>query len=105
MELLPKKFTQGEFTYTQLVNKSPYYIYEQASVSDDPAYEVIVATQNEAGERFGKMYPKRETYPPAESWGKNGFTFSDRGQAGDFLSNLMIMRERAKKGRLTSQKV
>ena len=81
---LPTRFSRGEFTYQQIAREGGWAIYEQIwhGKSDaQPCYEVIRIRRSSARQIAGVTLAPAEMYPPPESWGKYGFTFTDKDAA------------------------
>src|SRR6516225_71961 len=81
---LPTRFTRGDFTYRQIAREGMWAIYEQiwnGSSNAKPCYEVIRIRRSSARQIAGVTLAPAEMYPPPESWGKYGFTFTDKDAA------------------------
>jgi len=81
---LPTRFSRREFTYRQIARKGIWAIYEQiwnGSSNANPCYEVIRIRRSSARQIGGVKLAAAEMYPPPESWGKYGFTFTDKDAA------------------------
>ena len=81
---LPTRFSRGEFTYRQIAREGMWAIYEQiwnGSSNAKPCYEVIRIRRSSARQIGGVTLAPAEMYPPSESWGKYGFTFTDKDAA------------------------
>ena len=84
VRLLPTRFSRGEFTYRQIAREGMWAIYEQtwSGCNDaEPCYEVIRIRRSPARQIAGVTLAPAEGYPPPESWGKYGFTFTDKDAA------------------------
>jgi hypothetical protein len=78
----------GGFTMRLIERKGQWAIYGQWKGGKCGDYEVIRIKVREAEDIHGKPYPKREVYPPSESWGTDGFTFMDLESARIRLAQL-----------------
>lgn len=54
----------------------------------DGAWEVFRIQITDAGELFGKMYPKREVYPCNEDFGKTAWCYLDENLARQRYSKI-----------------
>jgi hypothetical protein len=87
-EPIATSFKRGGFAYRQIAREEDVAIYEQrlieldGELSENRAYEVV-RIQWQKAHTFpnGKSYPAREAYPPSESWGTSGWTFTDKDRA------------------------
>ena len=81
---LPTRFSRGEFTYRQIAREGMWAIYEQiwnGNSNAKPCYELIRIRRSSARQIAGVTLAPAEMYPPSESWGKYGFTFTDKDAA------------------------
>jgi hypothetical protein len=95
-EPLATTFKHDGFNYRQIAHEGDFAIYEQrwirrdGELSENVAFEVIRIQRHEATTfPNGDVYPAREGYPPSESWGVVGFTFTDQDAAFGRLKVLM----------------
>lgn len=73
MRALPTTFKRHGFTYTQVVNLHPAYVYEQRKGSR-VWYEAIKARKTGARELNGRALEAAWQFPKSEDWGAHGFT-------------------------------
>jgi hypothetical protein len=81
---LPKEFRRDGFTYRQIAREGDAAIYEQTwSGFADPGvcFEVIRIRRREGFQIDGRFVEPAEVYPTSESWGVDGFTFTDKDAA------------------------
>jgi hypothetical protein len=81
---LPKEFWRDGFTYRQIAREGDVAIYEQAwSGCSNPSvcYEVVRIRRREGFQIDGRFVEPAEVYPTSESWGVDGFTFTDKEAA------------------------
>jgi hypothetical protein len=80
---LPAVIRKGGFELTMIKRVGRVAIYRQHLPGGNPdhdAYEVILAQVRNTDHRRQPVEPY-EGYPPAESWGKKGWTFSSLAKA------------------------
>jgi len=90
MTLLPTVIHKAGFELTMIKRVGRVSIYRQHLPGGNPdhdAYEVIVAQVRNTNHR-GQPVDPYEGYPAAESWGKEGWTFTDRPKAVQKLTQL-----------------
>lgn len=81
MKRLPTTLTIGEFTHEQIQRDDRFAIYsQQREGSESVNYEVIRIQTHEDGripngDGTFRDIESGETYPKANSWGRNGWTF------------------------------
>jgi hypothetical protein len=88
---LPTRFSRGEFTCRQIAREGMWAIYEQTwngTRDAAPCYEVIRIRCSPARQIAGVTLAPAEMYPPSESWGKYGFTLTDKDAAFAKLREL-----------------
>lgn len=69
------EYKKNGFSYTILKRKGQVALAHGISTTSE-TWEVIHIRQNEAGERFGKMFEASESPPGNNEWGSRGFTCS-----------------------------
>lgn len=90
MERLKTFFTKNGYTYRQIDRTEHAAIYQQSTGKETYGYEVIEIEVLEPGERFGKMYPERENYPPSEKWGTLGWTVGTIERANQLMQEIEL---------------
>lgn len=94
MKLLPTKLTIGEFTHEQIQRDDRFAIYSQVREgSNHVNYEVIrIQSHGDGkipnGDGTFREVEAGETYPKANSWGRNGWTFSSLPEAQERFFQL-----------------
>jgi hypothetical protein len=81
---LPTRFQRDGFDYRQIAREGDVAIYEQAwSGCSNPSvcYEVVRIRRREGFQIDGRFVEPAEVYPTSESWGVDGFTFTDKAAA------------------------
>jgi hypothetical protein len=88
---LPKQFRRDGFNYRQIVRDEDGAVYEQiwnACQNPDVTYEVIRIRRREGFEIHHRFVEPAEIYPNSESWGTDGFTFTDKDAAFERLREV-----------------
>lgn len=85
--VLPTKFSEKGFTYTQIKRKGNKAIYEQ-NLRGSKSFEVIFINRHEKYEIAGNEIPASETYPSSSSWGTYGWTYMSLDEAIKKYNNL-----------------
>ena len=88
---LPKQFRHDGFTYRQIAREGDAAIYEQTwNGCENPSvsWEVIRVRRREGFRINGRFVEAAEVYPRSESWGVDGFTFTDKDTAFAKLRQL-----------------
>lgn len=81
---LPSHFWHDGFEYRQIAREGDAAIYEQRwGGCADPSvcYEVIRIRRREGFQIGARLVEAAEVYPASESWGTDGFTFTDKDAA------------------------
>ncbi len=81
---LPTQFRRDGFDYRQIAREGNAGIYEQTCGGcADPSvcYEVIRIRRRQGFEIGVRFVEPAEVYPPSESWGVGGWTFTDKDAA------------------------
>jgi hypothetical protein len=81
---LPTQFRHGGFEYRQIARERDAAIYEQSCAGcADPSvcYEVVRIRRREGFQIGARLVEAGEVYPASESWGTDGFTFTDKDAA------------------------
>lgn len=65
----------------RLVKREGLKVIVERTWKEFVGYEVAVLEVLPAGERFGKVYPDRENYPPTSAWGSRGWSYTTREDA------------------------
>ena len=81
---LPKGFSHNGFQYRQIARERGAAIYEQrcsGCAESSVSYEVVRVRRREGFQITGRFVEPAETYPKAEAWGIDGFTFTDKDSA------------------------
>lgn len=81
---LPTKFSRDGFDYRQVAREGDAAIYEQTwSGCPNPSvcHEVIRIHRREGFQIDGRFVEPAEAYPHSDSWGVDGFTFTDKDTA------------------------
>lgn len=48
------------------------------------SFEVVIVRQRGERQAFGRTLPASESLPPSEAWGREGWTFTNRGRTTVF---------------------
>jgi hypothetical protein len=89
---LPTRFRHDGFKYRQIARERDAAIYEQTwSGCPEPSasYEVIRIRRRDGFQIDGRFVRAAEIYPKPETWGIDGFTFTDRDAAFAKLRELV----------------
>ena len=81
---LPTRFRHNGFDYRQITREGDAAIYEQrwtGCVEPSIAYEVIRIRRRDGFQIGGRFVEPAEVYPKSESWGVDGFTFTNKEAA------------------------
>jgi hypothetical protein len=81
---LPTRFRHCGFDYQQIARERDAAIYEQRwGGCADPSvcYEVVRIRRREGFQIGARLVEAGEVYPASESWGTDGFTFTDKDAA------------------------
>jgi hypothetical protein len=81
---LPIQFRRDGFNYRQIARERDAAIYEQTWSGRSNAsvcYEVIRIRRREGFQIDGRFVEPAEVYPKSETWGVDGFTFTDKDAA------------------------
>ena len=81
---LPKEFQRNGFSYRLIAREGNAAIYEQSwsgSRNRSVCYEVIRIRRREGFQIDSRFVEPSEVYPKSESWGADGFTFTDWNKA------------------------
>lgn len=82
MRAIEPEFTSKGFTFKLLKRSGMVCLFAKTHPEiRDEKFEVVVLNVFPEMERYGKLLPEREAMPPSESWGKSGWSFSDRQAA------------------------
>ena len=90
-KLLPKEFRHDGFTYRQIARQGNAAIYEQTwNGCSNPSvcYEVVRIRRREGFQVGDRFVEPAEIYPNSETWGTDGFTFTDKDAAFAKLREL-----------------
>lgn len=91
MKPLDTQFTSRGFTHTLIERHSNVALYaRQRAGSQVKHYEVIRVKSHNGFTLGGVTVPPAETYPGAESWGTDGFTFNDLESAREKFQTLRL---------------
>jgi len=88
---LPREFRRDGFTYRQIAREGDAAIYEQTwngCLNPSASYEVIRVRRRDGFQIEGRFVEPAEVYPPSESWGIDGFTFTNKDAAFARLRDL-----------------
>jgi hypothetical protein len=88
---LPKEFRHDGFTYRQIARQGNAAIYEQTwNGCSNPSvcYEVVRIRRREGFQVGDRFVEPAEIYPNSETWGTDGFTFTDKDAAFAKLREL-----------------
>jgi hypothetical protein len=89
MKPLPKTFKSGGFHFKQLMREGNVALFAKAKPHfTRESYEVVVVQQRPGGVFKGKPFPPHESMPPSESWGRLGWSYSDKESATRRFSQL-----------------
>jgi hypothetical protein len=83
-KLLPTQFRHNGFEYQQIARERDAAIYEQrwgGCVDPSVCYEVVRIRRREGFQIGARLVEAGEVYPASESWGTDGFTFTDKDAA------------------------
>ena len=99
MNKLPDKFTKRGFTFTLIRRSEHAAIYSQqwnGNKNASIAYEVIRPRIQDTRLIDGKWQASEpyETYPSSETWGQNGWTFTNEDDAISKFASLCKPRTR-----------
>ena len=88
---LSKEFRRDGCDYRQIAREGNAAIYEQrwtGCAEPSVCYEVVRIRRREGFQIANKFVEPAEVYPRSESWGVDGFTFTDREAAFAKLREL-----------------
>jgi len=88
---LPKQFRRDGFSYRQIARQGDAAIYEQTwngCRNPSVSYEVIRIRRRQGFQIGGRFVEPAEIYPNSETWGVDGFTFTDKEAAFAKLREL-----------------
>jgi len=88
---LPTQFRHDGFDYRQIARERYAAIYEQrwgSGADSSLCYEVIRVRRREGFQIGARLVKAAEVYPALESWGTDGFTFTDKDDAFGKLREL-----------------
>jgi hypothetical protein len=91
-------FRKDGLDYRQVAREGQVAIYELTwqGNTNAAAYEVVRIRAHDGFTVGGKVIEPAELYPRSESWGIDGFTFSDRAAADEKLRALCSKNEQPK---------
>lgn len=103
MEQLKSQFTVGRRSYSQIKRQGDVALFEISEPKwKSPGYEVIIVQKNKPRVfPSGKKYPARESYPPSEQWGKQGWS-PDTSEAAEAKFKQVIAEREAPQKHLPS---
>jgi len=79
MTPLAKTFRFDGFDFELVQREGDVALFRKSKPTHrDPSYEVVILRKHpEQTFPSGKFYPARESMPPSESWGTEGWSYSD----------------------------
>lgn len=93
MKSLQTRFTHDGFDTRQLRRTGTVALFAKSKARhSSESFEVVIVQQHPAKTFFGKEFPARESMPPTESWGRLGWTFTDRSAAETRFNQLCDQR-------------
>lgn len=98
MNTLPTQLKIAGFTHTQIDRDGDLAIYRQSKEGQHDSYEVIRIQSHEAaeipnGDGTFRTVEAGETYPKANSWGRDGWTFATEDTARWKMGSLKKVRD------------
>jgi hypothetical protein len=86
MNILPKSLTIAGFQHTQIMRDENYAVYRQSQELQMDTFEVIRIQKHKAGvipngDGTFREVEEGETYPKANRWGIDGWTFREERDA------------------------
>jgi hypothetical protein len=99
---LATQFKRHRFQYRQIARERDAAIYEQTwtgCAEPTPAYEVTRVRCRGGFVIGGRFVEPAEVYPNSETWGVDGFTFTDRNKAWDKFSEISLEEQQGKERR------
>jgi hypothetical protein len=98
---LRKEFCRNGFRYRQIAREGNAAIYEQrwtGCAEPSVCYEVIRIRRRDRFQIGEKVIEPYEVYPNSDTWGVDGFTFTDENKAFDKFFEISL-EEQAMKGK------
>jgi hypothetical protein len=81
---LPESFRKNGFLFEQVKRRGRWVLLRKRRTGwENGVFEVVRIRTYPEKECFGKIFPARETLPPSESWGTEGFSYSTEEAARD----------------------
>lgn len=91
MQLLRTQFTESGFVFKQLDRDVDFALYEKRRLKYTAiTYEVIRIRHRPAEKVFDVQYPLREVYPANETWGTDGWSFTELSDAQRRYASLTL---------------
>jgi hypothetical protein len=84
-------FSYDGFAFSLLDRVSDVALFRKSKLGRD-FYEVVIVQQLPARTVFGRAYPPRETMPPSESWGTDGWSLATLERAREKFAEIVGSR-------------
>ncbi len=81
MKPLPTEFDADKHHFRQISRDGLVAVFEKSKGGKVRSFETVVIQQRKACVLHGDPVPAHEAMPSSESWGRHGFTYTDRESA------------------------
>ncbi len=93
---LPQTFTHDGFAFQLLRRVGAVALFEKRKPAHSRAtFEAVIVRRHPAETICGRKYPERESMPPSEAWGTDGWTYMRLEDAMRGLNALTKARQEA----------
>jgi hypothetical protein len=94
MKRLDLQFTYDRFQHRQLARQKDVVLLEKSKPNSAyKGYEVVIIQRHPAQMIHGRSYPERESMPPTEAWGLQGWSLTDLQAAQAKFRQVVDSRE------------
>jgi len=91
MKRLPTKFRSGGWDFKVLARRGRVALLAKTKrTMKRSIYEVVIIQVHPAKTILGRTYPEREAMPPAEAWGRWGWTATTEDEAWQLFDELAL---------------
>jgi len=89
MQTIATEFNQDGFSFKLLERSNGIALFQKSKPHHSkPCYEVVRLKIRPEQDIYGRHYPEREGLPTSESWGTDGWSYSDEKSAKKRFENL-----------------